>query len=102
MTKKTLRGTLLDEQVQVTLIEIGHACSSRTEWVVELVEEGILEPFGEQPTHWKFPSNSIAKAHIARRLQRDLDINLPGVALILDLLGEIEALRSRLGNQTTR
>jgi chaperone modulatory protein CbpM len=30
------------------------------------------------------------------RLQRDLDINLAGVALALDLMKEIETLRDRL------
>ena len=47
MTRKILSGTLLDEQVFLSLTEISHACSTRTEWIVELVEEGILEPSGE-------------------------------------------------------
>jgi len=33
---------------------------------------------------------------MAFRLQHDLGINLAGVALVLDLLEEIEQLRSRL------
>ena len=32
----------------------------------------------------------------AHRLQRDLGLNLAGVALALELLDEIEALRSRI------
>jgi chaperone modulatory protein CbpM len=96
MTKKILSGTLLDEQVHLSLTEFCQACSSRTEWVIELVEEGILEPSGEESSRWSFPGNSLSKAQRARRLQHDLEINLAGVALVLELLDEIEALRSRL------
>ncbi len=99
MPKKILRGMLLDEQVFVSVTEICQACSTRTEWVVDLVEEGILEPFGKDPADWHFPSNSISTARTARRLQRDLDINLAGVALALDLLAEVKALRSRLSDK---
>jgi hypothetical protein len=35
----------------------------------------------------------------ARRLQRDLDINLAGVAVILELLEELETLRVANLNQ---
>jgi hypothetical protein len=35
------------------------------------------------------------------RLQRDLGINLAGVALALDLLSEVAMLRSRLVDSTT-
>jgi len=96
MKKQTLSGTLLDEKVQLSLKEISLACSSRIEWVLELVDEGIIEPCGPERSDWRFPGNSLARAHMARRLQHDLDINLAGVALVLDLLQEIDTLRSRL------
>lgn len=99
MTRKILSGTLLDEQVHLSLTEFCQACSSGTEWVIELVEEGILEPSGEESSRWSFPGNSLAKAQSARRLQHDLDINLAGVALVLDLLDEIETLRSRISQK---
>ena len=99
MTKKILTGTLLDEQLHLSLIEISDACSRRTEWVVELVEEGILEPLGEGRDQWRFPGKSLSRANAAMRLQRDLGMNLAGVALALDLLEEIASLRARLRNQ---
>lgn len=99
MTKKILTGTLLDDQLHLSLIEICEACASRTEWVIELVEEGILEPLGSQRDQWRFPGESLARANAARRLQHDLGLNLAGVALVLDLLEEIETLRARLRSQ---
>ncbi len=96
MIKKILSGTLLDEQVHFSLTEFCQVCSSKTEWVIELVDEGILEPSGGESSRWSFPGNSVTKAQRARRLQHDLEINLAGVALVLDLLDEIEMLRSRV------
>lgn len=101
MTRKIISGTLLDEQAFLSLTEISHACSTRTEWIVELVEEGILEPSGIDRDHWKFPSGNLSRAYTARRLQHDLEINLAGVALALDLMEEIEILRSQIRKQVS-
>jgi chaperone modulatory protein CbpM len=96
MNEKTLSGTLLDEHTELSLNEFCHACSRQEGWVIELVEEGVLEPIGNGREQWQFSGASLQRAHITVRLQRDLDINLAGIALTLDLLEEIEALRARL------
>ncbi|MEO7806421.1 MAG: chaperone modulator CbpM [Steroidobacteraceae bacterium] len=59
-----------------------------------LIDEGILVPSGAQPDDWEFHGNSLARARIAIRLMRDLELNLAGTAIVLDLLAEIELLRS--------
>lgn len=89
-------GFLVDEQSTFTLDELAHACSVHVEWVVELVQEGVLEARGEHPERWEFPGPMLARARTALRLQRDLELNLAGVAVVLDLLEELEALRARL------
>jgi chaperone modulatory protein CbpM len=96
MTSKTLTGILLDEQAQLSLDELCHACSSSTEWVIELVDEGVLEPIGHVQARWQFSGPNLLKARAAMRLQHDLEINLAGVALALDLMEEIDTLRERL------
>jgi len=96
MNEKTLSGILLDEQTELSLIDLCHACSSHAEWIIELVEEGVLEPIGQNHSQWRFSAISLKRARTAMRLQRDLGINLAGVALALDLLDQIEALRARL------
>lgn len=96
MTQQTLNGILIDEQTELSLNDLCKACSSSAEWIIELVEEGALEPIGYVQTQWRFSGNSLQRARTAMRLQRDLGINLAGVALALDLLGEIEILESRL------
>ena len=101
MIQKIVEGILLDEQTELSLNDLCRACASSEDWIIELVEEGAIEPLGQsvmrmQSEQWRFSANSLYRARIAMRLQRDLEINLSGVALALDLLSEIEILKSRL------
>lgn len=96
MTQKTLTGIVLDERYELTITEICRACAGSREWVVELVEEGVLEPKDSAADDWRFPGSSLARARTAMRLQRDLGLNLAGVALALEMMEEIESLRARL------
>jgi chaperone modulatory protein CbpM len=97
MNEEILTGLLLEEQLELTLAELCNACSQHAEWVIELVDEGVLEPVGNEQRQWRFSSVSLQRAQTAVRLQRDLGVNLAGVALALDLLDEITTLRNRLG-----
>ena len=94
MNTKVLSGIVLDEEVVLSLGDLCCACSRHAEWVVELVDEGILQPAGHDQNQWRFPGTSLQRARTAMRLQQDLQINLAGVALALDLLDEIESLRA--------
>ena len=94
-SKGSLRGIVLDEQVMFTLRELSLACGVRTELVIEMVEEGVIEPATRQETEWRFYGDSLVRAQRALRLVRDLDVNWPGAALALDLLDELEHLQNR-------
>jgi len=87
---------ILEEQTQLTLVDLCGACAVHAERIIELVDVGVLEPAGREPAHWRFGGASLHRAHAALCLQRDLEINLAGVALALELLDEIESLRMRL------
>ena len=106
MNKNILEGVLLDQNIELSLSELCRVCSCSEEWIIELVEEGGLDPLIDslrqrqtirtQAKQLTFSVNSLEKVRIAMRLQRDLEINLSGVALALELLHEIETLKSRL------
>ncbi|HEX5788618.1 MAG TPA: chaperone modulator CbpM [Woeseiaceae bacterium] len=96
MNQDVLTGIVIDERVELTTRDLCRACATSTEWVVELVHEGIVEVRGETLEEWRFSGAALARVIRARRLQRDLDLNLPGVALVLELMDEIEALRQQL------
>jgi chaperone modulatory protein CbpM len=94
--RPVINGFILDETTTLTLDELSCACSVRVERIVELVDEGVLEPVGGDPGEWSFPGSCLRRARVAMHLQRDLDINVAGAALVLDLLDELETLRARL------
>lgn len=96
MKQKVVCGILLDEQTALSLNDLSLACACSAERIIELVEEGILEPTNFHQTQWQFTGICLTRARTAFRLQRDLGINLAGIGLALDLLEEIEDLKERL------
>ena len=86
--------TVVEEDLQLTLVELSRACRAPVEQIHVWVVEGVLEPVGRQPQEWRFEGAALRRARLAWRLTQDLEINPPGVALALDLLDEIAALRA--------
>ena len=93
-----LCGIILEEQTELTLADISHSCSVHAEYIIELVDEGVLAPIGREPVLWRFTGVHTHRVTLAMRLQRDLGINLAGVALVLQLLDEVKELRARLSS----
>jgi chaperone modulatory protein CbpM len=87
---------VVEEEVQLSLAELCRACDTETELVLELVEHGVIEPQGDTPEAWVFAGASLRRTRVALRLLRDLELNLPGAALALDLLDQIAMLRRQL------
>jgi chaperone modulatory protein CbpM len=56
----------------------------------------VLAPLGQEPERWRFTYAHLRRVRVVSRLERDLGINLAGAALALELLEEIETLRTRL------
>jgi len=95
--RNLVRVQVLDEHVELGLTEVCHVCETRLETVVEMVREGIVAPVDTSGQEWRFTGASVTRIRTTLRLQRDLDVNLAGAALALDLLEEIASLRRRLG-----
>lgn len=92
----SLTAVTLDRHIELSLMEVCEACGLYTERLIEMVEEGVIEPRGVTPAAWRFDGLALERAQLAVRLQRDLDINLAGAALALDLLDELRSLRQRI------
>lgn len=87
-----LAGIVIDERITFTLHEFCHVCGVHTELVLEMVDEGVIEPSGTQPEEWIFPGRALLRAQTALRLVHDLRLNWPGAALALDLLEDLDRL----------
>lgn len=91
--------TVLDDSITYDLQELCKVCQVNDELVHEMINEGMLAPLGDSPKSWKFTATSIKTIQVTVRLQVDLGVNLPGAALALDLIEELDALRSRMGRK---
>jgi chaperone modulatory protein CbpM len=99
-TRVRLTGVILEEQVELTLAEVSRSCAVHAQYIIELVEEGVLVPVGREQRTWRFTGGQVRRAGIALRLQRDLGVNLAGVALALELLDELNGLRARVSRNS--
>jgi chaperone modulatory protein CbpM len=88
-----IMGDVLDESIEFSLAEICRICGVRESMLVEIVEEGIVEPLGGQAGEWRFSGVAVMRVQRVIRLQREFEVNLPGAALALQLLEEIERLK---------
>ncbi|RUM34300.1 MAG: MerR family transcriptional regulator [Desulfobulbus sp.] len=95
MTEKVtyITGTVLDEDTRYGLKELCTLCNIPAEDVQEMINEGLIDSRSVSPLQWRFTYTEIRRVLTAVRLQRDLRVNLPGCALVLDLLDELEELR---------
>ncbi len=85
-------GVCLGEQEWLELEAFARACEVEQDFVRQLVEEGLVQP----ALPWRFGGDELARVRRIRRLQRDFEANLQSVAVMLDLLDEIERLRLEL------
>ena len=90
-----LSGEVLDEKVILTRVELCRIGRIDTEQLVEMVAEGVLDVQGSTMQSWRFDVVALKRMQIALRLQRDLRVNLAGVALVLELLDELDQLRTQ-------
>ena len=87
---------ILGEEPALTLDELCECCGLSEVTVRTYVDEGVVEVQGESTTTWRFSEVSMVRIQKAWRLERDLRLNAPGVALVLELLSRIEELESKL------
>ena len=85
----------LGQEAWLALDEFARACGVERGFIVTLVDEELVRPALAAPD-WRFGGAELARVRRIRRLQRDFDANLQSVAVMLDLLDEIDRLRRAL------
>ena len=92
-----ISGSILEEEPTLTLAELCQCCQTHAEFIIRLVDQGVISPLeGESTRQWRFHQSAQIRTHKALRLRQDLGINLSGVALSLELLDEIDHLKKEL------
>jgi chaperone modulatory protein CbpM len=93
---EALSGAIFEESAVLTVKDLSRICAVDERHIVEFVEEGVLQVIEINTTEWRFSGDALRRARLALRLERDLEINLAGVALALDLMEELKQLRREL------
>lgn len=75
----------------MSLDELVSTCGQERQWVIELIEENIIEY--DVPDREQFTGYQLTTVRRASRLSRDFDASVPAIGLILELLNELEQLR---------
>jgi chaperone modulatory protein CbpM len=98
---QVLAAEVLGEDCWLDLESFARACAVEPAFVMTLVEQALIVPAATEP-QWRFGGGELARARRIRRLQHDFEASLDAVAVMLDLLDEIERLRAELHRHTRR
>lgn len=87
-----------------TLREICERGDCHAEFVIKLVNYGVITPLQElsEVRQWQFDVAALQRLQKALRLQRDLKLNLPGLAMSLELLDEVQDMRREVNRLNQR
>jgi chaperone modulatory protein CbpM len=87
------RIDVLDESHKLSTEELCERCQVEMAWIEEMVAQGVISPIEGSR---QFTEVTVTIVRTARRLERDFELNPPGIALAMDLLAEINRLRGEL------
>jgi chaperone modulatory protein CbpM len=83
-------GCIVEDENPLSIEDLCRLCAVERQFILELVEEGVLEAQASTQLHFVGPS--LRRARLAGRLHRDLGVNVAGAALVIELLERIEVL----------
>lgn len=93
---KTISGIIVENSGSLTLEQFCRATKIKKEIIIEMVDYQLIQPIGEIPEDWHFDSRSLKRGRIAASFYQDLEVNMEGIALALELLDQIEHLQHQL------
>lgn len=93
---KNLSVTVIDEGNALTLEEICRVINADQDLIIQLIEYHVIKPKGTSQNDWQFDHISLKRARIARNFYYDCEVNLVGVAMLMDMLEKIEILESQI------
>jgi DNA-binding transcriptional MerR regulator len=86
----------------MTLDTLADYAGVHPEYVLRLVQFGLIEPIRETEAEMFFRAAAVLQVRRIARMRRDLGVNLAGVAVILRLTDELRELRKELEELRSR
>lgn len=94
--EQVLVGMLIEDTSYFSFQEVCERYHIPKELLAEMIEYGLFSPQSAPVEQYYLSPRDLKRLESAFRLHRDLEVNLPGVALALDLLEQLEEMRSEL------
>ncbi len=86
----------------LSMSELCELCELTHEHLHAYVEYGVLEPTRRDHDDWWFSGIAVQRVRRARRLQREFELDVHGVALVMDLIDELHELRREVSELRAR
>ncbi len=83
---------MLNDNVFYTTNAVCYTYKLKPDIINEMVACGIAEPSGNKPEKWLFTHEDFERIGRASRFNAELEINIPGAALTLQLIDDIQNL----------
>lgn len=97
MSKDTVFTTVVvTENTTFSLTEVCEHFHIPRDLLAEIIDQGLLANQTTDLDKIMLDQQALHRLEIAFRLHRDLDLNLPGVALALELLEQMDKMRDEL------
>ncbi len=87
---------LLDEDAGIAFTELLAASRMSRDELIELIEQGALQPSGESEASWRFPPAALVTVRSAARLRSAFELETPALVVALGLLERIDELERRV------
>lgn len=98
MSKRQVNVTTITIETNpvLSLEQLCLACNVTPDYIQELVEYAVIELETDSLEHYQFNPIHLRRVRTVTHLQQDLDVNLSGATLIVDLLDEMEQMRMQI------
>ncbi len=87
---------IIGHDLDADLEQVCRLCGIDSDELLAWVREGIAEPRGPEAGRWQFSARQVRRVWVARRLRRDLELDVHALPVVLDLIEEVETLRRRV------
>jgi chaperone modulatory protein CbpM len=86
----------IETNLELSLEELCVACKVTPEFIQELVEYGILDLSNTSLAVHRFNPLHLRRVRTVAHLKTDLDVNLPGAALVIELMEKMDDMRTKI------
>lgn len=94
--REIITGVLINGSQTWSFTEVCQHCHVSQQLLMDLLEHGLLGNLSSDYENITFDHAMLSKVRAAYRLHHDLEMDLQGVLMVLDLLEDMEKMRNEL------